>query len=146
MKEISPMEQFQKKALLLKQKLFQHIDETREPMQQFFGKHEKFIIFISVSNGEERARVFCGVGNSPESSWLNAINLCKKFLKRQPDYSAWVKVDLVNEIETLPFEKFIEHSTSTRRNYLRQGISFDGTFNLAFFGAGDQCECVYPKK
>lgn len=132
MKAANTIEQFHKKALLLKQKLFQHTDHASEAMQRFFGKNPKFVIFISVSSGEERARVFCGVGNSPETSWLNALNLCKKFLKRHPAYSSWIKVDLVNEIETVAYEQFIDHSTQTRRNYLRQGISFDANFNLAF--------------
>ncbi|ALS28297.1 six-hairpin glycosidase-like family protein [Paenibacillus sp. 32O-W] len=126
------IEHFQKKAALLKEKLFRHLDRTREAMHNFFGRKPKFIIFISVSNMEERARVFCGVGNTAESAWLNALNPCKKFLKQNPGYAAWMKADLVNEIEKLAYEQFIEYSTKTRRNYLRQGIAFDANFNLAF--------------
>ncbi|WP_213530037.1 hypothetical protein [Paenibacillus cisolokensis] len=73
------IEHFQKKAALLKEKLFRHLDRTREAMHNFFGRKPKFIIFISVSNMEERARVFCGVGNTAESAWLNALNPCKNF-------------------------------------------------------------------
>ncbi|GIQ65540.1 hypothetical protein PACILC2_41080 [Paenibacillus cisolokensis] len=54
-------------------------------------------------------------------------------MKQNPGYAAWMKADLVNEIEKLAYEQFIEYSTKTRRNYLRQGIAFDANFNLAFW-------------
>lgn len=132
MNVVLDVETFDYKLSVLKQQLFSHIDDVTEPMQNFFGRTPKYVIFLSICNIKERARVFTGVGNSAESSWKNALIACKNFMRTQGWEAVWIKADLVKEIETYSYGQFLEYSTNTRKNYLRQGLSFDPFFNTAF--------------
>ncbi|GIP35229.1 hypothetical protein [Paenibacillus sp. J2TS4] len=126
------IETFEDKVSVLKPKIISHVNEVTEAMETFFGRTPKYVIFISISDIKERARVFVGIGNSAESSWQNAMIACRKEIKNNRWQPVWVKVDLVKEIKTYTLEEFLEYSTKTRKNYLREGLSLDPFFHTAF--------------
>lgn len=130
--ETNGIEIFNKHSLVLKEKIFSHLDNITKPMNHFFGTKPKFIIFLSVSDGSERARVFTGAGNTAESGWMNAIGPCRKYIKDKQWNNLWIKADIVKEIQKYSLDSFIDYVTNTRVNYLREGISLDSSFTLAF--------------
>lgn len=123
---------YDQRLAVLKDRIYAHAEEVNGEMKGFFGRKPKFILFFSISNRDERARVFTGVGNTIDSSWNQARQLSEKFLKEQQWEPHWIKVDIVKQIEEISSDRLIEYFAATRRNYMRQGISFDRHFNLAF--------------
>lgn len=120
------------KLKTLKENILNHENDVTENMTRFYGDKPKFIVFLSASDGKTRAHVRNGVGNTLENAWRNAVNQLKKMVKQQKMQPKWVKVDLVQDIQTFTYPDFINHVTSIKRNYFREGIAFDPIFNLAF--------------
>src|SRR5690606_23073515 len=46
--------------------------------------------------------------------------------------NVWLKVDVVTEKTKYDYQDFLKHVSSIKRNYFREGISFDSNFNMAF--------------
>jgi hypothetical protein len=116
----------------LKQKVLMQADVVTENMKLFFDDDPKYIVFLSFSDGNSRAYVCNGVGNSIESSWKNAVNSMNKKVKKLDLDPLWLKADLVKEIREYTFDAFIDYVSSIKTNYFREGIAFDEMFNLAF--------------
>ncbi|RXZ77827.1 thioredoxin [Paenibacillaceae bacterium] len=126
------LKEFQYKAAIVKEALLARAEETTVNMHSFFGRKPKYVLFLSISSGEERAVVFCGIGNSPESGWLNAMNKANSYMKERHWNNVWLKADLVNEIEACSSEQWLGTYGTTRKNYCRKGLSLDSQFNCAF--------------
>jgi glycosyltransferase involved in cell wall biosynthesis len=100
------------------------------------GRDDFFIVFLSVCNKKERARVFRGTGSTLMHAWYNAERSLSGFCEKTPLTGEWVKADIVTGYEEIPSiglnkimlkEKWI--------NFCRSGISLDADFNTAFLEA-----------
>ncbi len=115
-----------KEQILLQEKLI--IDN----MKSFFDNKPKYVVFISVSDGISRAHVCKGIGNSVDTSWMNAIDIMNKKIKNIEFNPMWIKADIVKEINEYTYDAFIDYISHIKTNYFREGISFDKMFNSAF--------------
>ncbi|MGJ7920044.1 hypothetical protein [Neobacillus sp. LXY-4] len=125
----------QEAADLFKQRL-KAFKDMLEPhisnLQHTLHNNTKMIMFLSVGNRHNRAKVFTGIGNQLDTSWKNAAEKAKKFIKKSKMNPEWLKVDFVTDCEVVSIEEFILKITKAKENYFRFGISFDANFNLAF--------------
>lgn len=90
------------------------------------------IIFLSACNGINRASVVKGVGNSLDSAWKNASDNLKHRMEELSLVPVWIKADLVHQVTSYGSAEFLDHVSSIKRNYFREGISFDSMFQTAF--------------
>lgn len=115
---------------LLKQSLLSKEKDIAEKNRGFFGRKQKFIVFLSVSDGSTRASVYSASANTLEAGIKMVQQLCSKNLKSSERLI--VRLEAVVSPEPMTLEEFFTLSTKTKKNYLRKGISFDEQFNLAF--------------
>lgn len=116
----------------LKRRIFAQSDTAAENTELFFKNKQKYIIFLSFSNGESRAYVTKGIGNSVETAWKSAVDLMKKKIKDVNINPLWIKADIVQEIKEYSYADFIKYISGIKINYFREGIAFDDMFNIAF--------------
>ncbi len=116
----------------LKQRIYLHAEAVSDNMKLFFDNKPRYIVFLSFSDGESRAHVCNGSGNSIESSWKNAVNSMNKKVKKLKLQPLWIKADLVKDIKECSFDAFIDYVSSIKTNYFREGIALDEMFNIAF--------------
>ncbi|WGD96987.1 hypothetical protein [Bacillus safensis] len=124
---------FAEKLVQLKQAIISEEKKLMPSVKLHFGRKQKFVLFLSLGNIDERAIVFSGIGNTVESAWKSAVNKAAKHMKKQKIFDfLWLKADLVNHIESKPYTIWTNQIAKMRKNYFRKGISFDPLFNTAF--------------
>ncbi|SFL47297.1 hypothetical protein SAMN04487943_101729 [Gracilibacillus orientalis] len=116
----------------VKNKHFAYKEQAAKSNTSVFGQNMKYIIFLSVSDGNTRASVSIGIGNSLETSWKNAETKSLAYINKKRIRPIWIKVDLVINMKVLSKKEFFKEYNNTKNNYFRKGVSFDRQFNLAF--------------
>ena len=98
--------------------------------------HE-FIVFISICNGQERALVISGKGDTLKTAWESAVDSTINIISEKENYEIlWVKADIVNSIEEISLADLNMQLALSQYNYFyRKGIAFDRNFNIAFIEA-----------
>lgn len=122
------------KLKILKEKIISNKSDVSSNMIEFYGSKPKFIIFLSVSDGDSRARVVHSSANTLESTWRNAVNLLKKTIAVQEIEPCWIKADIVREIDERNYSSFSKKMISVNEANIKEGISLDPLFNLALLG------------
>lgn len=123
---------FQTRLMTLKEQISSRESLVSDNMKAFFNNKAKFIVFISVCDGNSRACVCKGVGNSVDTGWKSAVDLMNKRIKELNLTPLWVKADIVTDITEYTYEAFIKYISNIKTNYFREGIAFDYMFNTAF--------------
>jgi len=132
--KLSSIELFEKKAELLMEQV---VSGTRD--NELSGEVEdglpKGVVFISICNGDERARVFTGTGDTKQAAWDDAYGKAHTFVEENGYNCLWVKADLMGEAKTMSTEEFSTELAHYRHEFFRKGISFDKDFNTALLEA-----------
>ena len=132
--KLSNTELFEKKAELLMEQV---VSGTRD--NELSGEIEdglpKGVVFISICNGDERARVFTGTGDTKQAAWDDAYGKSHTFVEENSYNCLWVKADLMGEAKMLSTEEFSSELAHYRHEFFRKGISFDKDFNTALLEA-----------
>lgn len=132
--KLSSIELFEKKAELLMEQV---VSGTRD--NELSGEIEdglpKGVVFISICNGDERARVFTGTGDTKQAAWDDAYDKSHNFVEENSYNCLWVKADLMGEAKTMSTEEFSTELAHYRHEFFRKGISFDKDFNTALLEA-----------
>lgn len=90
------------------------------------------IVFLSIGNPHTRARVIKEVAIDFKQAFAQLRQKAIHFIRKNHLDPNWLKIDIVLDVDELPFfhlEQFVEQ---TRKNYFRFGIAFDKEFRLAF--------------
>lgn len=95
-------------------------------------KTEDFHIFLSATDGRQRAIVVNEKANKFAESWKKTTQSLKKQLFMKKVKPQWLKADIVTSIALISFPQLMNDLGSIRKNHFRQGISFDKNFNNAF--------------
>lgn len=106
----------------------------------------KVIAFVSVTDGEARARVFSAGGDAMDTALDAAFKKAEQLIKEKDLFPKWVKVDFVNSCEIVPYKKFIEDVKDSREYYFKKGVSFDVDFNAALTEAQLNCSEFFSYK
>ncbi|PRS31069.1 prenyltransferase/squalene oxidase repeat-containing protein [Bacillus pumilus] len=124
---------FAEKLVQLKRAIMSEEKKVMPSVKLHFGRKQKFVLFLSLGNPDERAVVFSAIGNTMESSWKAVVNKVFKYMKKQKIFDfLWLKADLVNHIESKPYTNWSQQIAKLKKNYFRKGISFDPLFNMSF--------------
>lgn len=123
------LEDFDKKAGLLRQEVF------TEPTYMELGVNPagaaKFVVFFSVSDGIERARVCHGLGNTVDQAWEDAVEKTKKMMQKSGLFPKWVKADLVYDCNTISAGELGNAIFESAPSSLRYGLALDRGFEAA---------------
>lgn len=90
-----------------------------------------YVVFLSVCNGEYRANVYTGRGDSIKSAWTNASNQVIAFLKNSKLEPRWVKCDVVSYSEIITYDELCSDLAASYSGYYRYGLAFDTRFQTA---------------
>ncbi|HEM8563220.1 TPA: glycosyltransferase [Citrobacter farmeri] len=110
--------------------------QTRPMIEQFnidvlTSPSPKYVIFFSVSTGQERAHTELSCGNTLDDAWLVGAQALQRWCKKEANAPAWIRVDIVNHAEALRWDNLQSKLRKTKRNYFRFGLSFTPTFEFA---------------
>lgn len=132
--KLSSIELFEKKAGLLMEQV---VSGTRD--SELSGEIEdglpKGVVFISICNGDERAKVFTGTGSTKQAAWDDAYSKAHSFVEENSYNCLWAKADLMGEAKTMSIDEFSTELAHYRHEFFRKGISFDKDFNTALLEA-----------
>lgn len=112
-------------------KIYEDKISLMKPQLELYENEELQIVFISVSNTEERANVFRGTGDTFESAFNEANNKAKKFIKKNKYESDWIKLEVATSRRNINYEDLSKEIYSARHEFYRYGLSFDEDFNFA---------------
>ena len=93
------------------------------------------VVFISVCDKKERAKVFSGSGETLETAWENADKTAEAFLKENDVSAQWVKADIVYVSEKIQMEELKQAVYASRSEFFRYGVSLDENYENAFLEA-----------
>ncbi|MDO5297683.1 MAG: hypothetical protein Q4F00_13830 [bacterium] len=105
-------------------------DEVREKLKNPLTKAGQ-VVFLSVCDGKQRARVYSGTGPDLDSAWSAAKNKLEDGLIEQPLQIRWLKADIVCRVQPVSAKQLAIGLKKARHNYYRFGLSFDSTFSKA---------------
>lgn len=87
-----------------------------------------YILFLSASNAQERAYTAYACGDTLDEAWQRAQDDLQRWASQQSRQPVWLRVDLVDKIQTLRWDALQEKLGKTKRNYFRFGLSFTPDF------------------
>ena len=87
-----------------------------------------YILFLSASNGEERAYTAYACGSTLDEAWQRAADDLQLWENQQPRSLLWLRADFVDKIQTLRWDELQDKFGKTKRNYFRFGLSLTPDF------------------
>lgn len=93
------------------------------------------VVFISVCNGDTRANVFTGKGDSIEDAFDNAESQASEYINENNYDPLWVKADVVTKAGKYTSATFSSTLSAYRHEFFRSGLAFDNNFNTALLEA-----------
>ncbi|MFA7669758.1 MAG: CapA family protein, partial [Burkholderiaceae bacterium] len=90
------------------------------------------ILFFSLCDGKERARVYRGAGSGFQQAWQEGVALCQREAKRHKLTVRWLRIDWVVNIEAITWAELDTRLAVTKRNYFRLGLALDADLKFAF--------------
>jgi len=93
------------------------------------------VVFISLCDGTERAKVFTGTGSTSEAAFDAADEQARTYVKTYQYNPLWLKADIVNSSQRLSSDEFSVELRHWRHEFFRNGIAFDVSFNTALLEA-----------
>lgn len=87
-----------------------------------------YILFLSACDGQERAYTAVASGGTLDEVWQKAAADLQRWKSRHSGQTIWLRVDLIDKIQTLRWNDFQEKLSKTKRNYFRFGLSFTSDF------------------
>jgi len=92
---------------------------------------DSFCVFLSVSDGKNKAYVINKSGNTLKNAIKNAKQEMLQTLKKKNVDPEWVKIDVVNEETTKSINQVYEDISTVGENGYRYGIAFDKNYDIA---------------
>ncbi len=99
----------------------------------------KNVAFVSLTDGSFRARVFSSAGYSLSDALDGAFKLAERYVSENQISVRWLKADIVNSFEIVPYKSFLSEISNTREYFFKKGISFDVDFSTALLEAQLNC-------
>lgn len=90
------------------------------------------VLFFSVSDGASRARVVTAVGATFEQAWREGASRLRALVRAAGMAVNWLRVDRVDDVETLSWRALHTRLAATKRNYFRHGLALDAAFDHAY--------------
>ena len=95
-----------------------------------------YVVFLSICDPAERARVFTGTGGSLAEAWEASEIGAAQYVIDNGFEVVWAKADLVDTMERAPTARLNDYVVSSiYQNFFRKGIALDDRFDTAFLEA-----------
>ena len=124
--------EFEHKAQLLKSELESSDSAAYEISIEGAPSH---VVFISVCDGDSRAKVFTGKGSDVEKAFNDAENQAHEYINENNYSPLWVKADVVTNAGKYTAPTFRSTLAEYRHEFFRSGLAFDVNFNTALLEA-----------
>src|SRR5690625_2186848 len=92
-------------------------EEVIHPVQQ--QSRLNFILFLSIGNNSIRAQVYKTISTDFRKAFSRVRDKLIKFVKKHHLKPEWLKVDIVTQIESIPFKTLEAILQNSRKNYFR---------------------------
>lgn len=125
---------FREKAELLKPQVLSEEVLSKLPKDPA-GDRARYAIFISVCDGNARADVFTGTGETAQKAWENANSKAEDWLREKGTLPRWVKADILCQCKTVSAKELKRQIISARHDFYRKGVSFTPSFSTALLEA-----------
>lgn len=102
-----------------------------------------YAAFLSLSDGSERANVFCGTGSSLEKAWDEAYGKASEYVSENIYDAVWVKADIVNGSRALAASELSGTLASVTEQYFRCGLAFKPDFSEVLLEEELNCAKIY---
>lgn len=120
---------FQEKAALLRQEAladWMYTELGTDPAGE-----AGFAVFFSLNDGDTRAKVYTGTGDTPDAAWDTAQKKADRGTRRNRLEPLWVKVDLVYLSQRVPTAELAETVQAAEPGAFHYGVSLDPGFSNA---------------
>lgn len=101
-------------------------------MKPLAAPHPSFALFLSVSDGDRRAKVVGGTGDDFDAAWAMAAGRLAQVMAAQNITGRWLRLDWVEAAEASTWKEFRALLAGIKRNYFRHGLALDAELNVAF--------------
>lgn len=91
----------------------------------------KWVIFFTVCDGQTRAHIEQGRGETFDKAWQQGTQALQQWRKKSGTEARWLRIDVVDKVETLRWDALQARLAKTKRNYFRFGLSLDPAFRYA---------------
>ena len=90
------------------------------------------VVFFSVCDGSERAKVYKGTGNTLSAAWEDAVLNTQKAIRKDSVKPRWIRVDVVSRSWPINSLEMLEEIKDTPSGFDYHGLAFDPGFETAF--------------
>lgn len=111
------------------QRMRQSVGERITALDAPYPRH---VLFLSVSDGDRRARVVEAGGDTFDEVWAKASALMADVMAKDEIAGRWLRADWVEEVQPTTWRALKGLLTNIKRNYFRYGLALDPAFNTAF--------------
>ena len=124
---------FREKAELLKPQALS--EDIRWELETTPAGEAGFAVFFSVCDGESRARVYTGTGETLDAAWESAFEAAWSGVGKNRLRPEWVKADVAYLSREISMEELGQSVQSGRAQFFRYGVAFDPAFETALLEA-----------
>ena len=107
------------------------------------GAAAGYAVFLSLSDGSERANVFSGTGSSLDAAWDNAYQKAYDYVCEKIYDALWIKADVVNGSHSVTAAELSNTLSSLTEQYYRCGLAFKSDFSEALLEEEMNCAKIY---
>lgn len=93
--------------------------------------YPQFKLFLSVSDGNSRAKVVCAKAETFEEAWSALVKSFSTIVLEHRLTGRWIRMDWVTAVERVSLEQLNSELSKTKRNYFRLGLAFDQDLQFA---------------
>jgi len=95
----------------------------------------KYVVFLSICNKKERAKVLCCAGVTVETAWKGVCAQAEKYIEKKNCTVDWLKADIMCSSQERSLASVIEEIANDYNEYFRYGLSFDSEYRTAMIEA-----------
>lgn len=136
------IDSFEDRAALIKSEALSSdiLDEIGENPA---GEDAEYAVFLSLSDGSERANIFSGTGKSLDDAWSSAYGKADAFVKERIYDAAWLKADVVNSSQSMTDAELSSALSESTEQYFRYGLALKPDFSEALLEEELNCAKIY---
>ncbi|WP_298020872.1 hypothetical protein [uncultured Dysosmobacter sp.] len=110
-------------------------DQVREQLEENPAGEAGYAVFFSVCDGENRASVYSGTGETLDAAWAAGEQAAEKALKKGGPFPLWLKADLVYVSAALSADALKGIGEVFGAGCFRYGLAFDPAYETALLEA-----------
>jgi hypothetical protein len=107
-------------------------DYAVEQVKPLPAPYPRYALFLSVSDGDKRAKVVTGTGADFDTAWTGAVTALSATMAADNLQGRWLRLDWAEEIQPMRWRDLRVFLACIKRSYFRYGIALDGKLDAVF--------------